>query len=121
MNMKTLNFTLLVFAFALIFSCADTKSPPNTLSEAEEREGWKLLFDGESLDGWRDYQGETVEGPWKVVDGTLEAQGEGADEYGYLSTTDQYENFILDFDWKIAEGGNSERKSTRLNSSHVAI
>lgn len=105
--MKTLNFIFTVFAFALFFSCADTKSPPNTLSEDEERDGWKLLFDGESLDGWRDYQGETVEGPWKVVDGMLEAQGEGADEYGYLSTTEQYENFILDFDWKIAEGGNS--------------
>lgn len=104
--MKTLYVLLLTLLTGLFFSCA-SEGPQNTLTEAEKNDGWKLLFDGESLNGWKDYQGESVNGPWKVEDGLLAAQGEGADEYGYLSTTDQYENFILTFDWKISEGGNS--------------
>ena len=39
-------------AFGLI-ACDNTKH--NTLTEQEKAEGWELLFDGETLDGWRDY------------------------------------------------------------------
>ncbi|MBY5957273.1 DUF1080 domain-containing protein [Membranicola marinus] len=104
--MKTTTLFLFL-AIVLGLSSCGQEPPANTLSDKEKSDGWKLLFDGNSLDGWRDYQGTEVTGPWKVVDGMMEAQGEGADEYGYLSTTDQYENFILTFNWKISEGGNS--------------
>lgn len=79
----------------------------NKLSTSEQKEGWKLLFDGKTLSGWRDYLGEDVKGPWKVEDGCLVSKGEGSDSTGYLISTDEYANFILTFDWKISKLGNS--------------
>jgi len=79
----------------------------NVLTEAEKAAGWELLFDGATLDGWRDYNGTEVTGIWVVENGTLAALGQGADEYGYIVSDKQYENFELVFDWKISQGGNS--------------
>ena len=79
----------------------------NVLTEAEKAAGWELLFDGQTLSGWRDYNGTGLTAPWVVEDGTLAALGKGDDGNGYIVTDKQYENFELVFDWKIATGGNS--------------
>ena len=79
----------------------------NTLTAEEIAAGWELLFDGETLKGWRDYNGTELTTPWVVENGTLAALGEGSDEFGYIVTDKLYENFELVFDWKIAKGGNS--------------
>ncbi|MCL2074466.1 MAG: DUF1080 domain-containing protein [Marinilabiliaceae bacterium] len=100
--MKKVNLYLLVFA-TILASCQQH----NVLTDAEKSAGWELLFDGETLAGWRDYNGTELNGPWIVENGTLSALGKGADEYGYLVTDKQYENFELLFDWKISTGGNS--------------
>ena len=49
----------------------------NALTSAEKAEGWQLLFDGKTLDGWRDYNGDTLSGPWTVENGTIAATGKG--------------------------------------------
>lgn len=91
---------------ALLGSC--TSAPlNNVLTEAEKAEGWKLLFDGKTLDGWRDYNGDSLTAPWVVEDGCIRAKGSGSDASGYIVTDTIYENFELAWDWKIAEGGNS--------------
>ena len=91
---------------ALLGSC--TPVPQNNmLTEAEKAEGWKLLFDGKTLDGWRDYNGDSLTAPWIVEDGCIRAKGSGSDASGYIVTDTIYENFELAWDWKIAEGGNS--------------
>jgi hypothetical protein len=91
---------------ALLGSC--TPVPQNNmLTEAEKAEGWKLLFDGQTLDGWRDYNGDSLTAPWIVEDGCIRAKGSGSDASGYIVTDTIYENFELAWDWKIAEGGNS--------------
>jgi hypothetical protein len=77
------------------------------LTNAEKAAGWELLFDGATLNGWRDYNGTGLTAPWIVEDGTLAALGKGSDGNGYIVTEKQYENFELVFDWKIAVGGNS--------------
>ena len=46
-------------------------TPPNTLTEAERREGWRLLFDGTTTNGWRGYRSNTVPAGWQVLDGAL--------------------------------------------------
>ncbi|MDD2931997.1 MAG: DUF1080 domain-containing protein, partial [Fermentimonas sp.] len=79
----------------------------NTLTQQELNDGWELLFDGTSLNGWRDYNGDSLTAPWFAEDGMIQAKGEGADEHGYIVTEKIYENFELVWDWKIAEGGNS--------------
>jgi len=83
------------------------KQADNQLTEQEMEEGWILLFDGKSLDGWRDFKAEGVTAPWKTEKGTLTSLGEGSDSTGYIVSEKEYENFILTFDWKISEGGNS--------------
>lgn len=83
------------------------KATHNELTEVEKADGWELLFDGKSLDNWRDYNGEELTIPWFVENGTITAKGDGSDESGYIVTKKQYENFILKWDWKIADEGNS--------------
>jgi len=108
--MKKKNFTWFMAAVSVILtvslvSCDGQKH--NTLTEEEIAAGWELLFDGETLNGWRDYNGTGLTAPWVVENSTLAALGEGADEFGYIVTDKLYENFELLFDWKIAPGGNS--------------
>ena len=91
----------------MLFASCDQAAKHNVLTDAEKAEGWQLLFDGTTLNGWRDYNGESLTAPWFVEDGMIQAKGEGADEHGYIVTDKLYENFELVWDWKIADGGNS--------------
>ena len=77
---------------------------PNTLTDAERAEGWKLLFDGTSTAGWRGY-GKTAmpDSGWSVVDGALTRTGRGGD----IVTNDKYKDFELALEWKVPPGGNS--------------
>jgi len=86
-------------------ACSGEK--PNTLTDKEKQDGWQLLFDGETLNGWRDYNGTTLTQPWHVVEGCIQAKGDGSDASGYIVTDKQYENFELSWDWKLSKGGNS--------------
>ena len=86
-------------------SCATTSH--NKLTLEEKNAGWQLLFDGKTLNGWRDYNGEKLTVPWFAANGTIQAKGGGGDAHGYIVAKKNYENFDLVWDWKIAEGGNS--------------
>ncbi len=79
----------------------------NTLSKQEKAEGWKLLFDGQSTDGWRGYKMTELPAAWSAIDGTLMSAGEGGDIGGDIITVDEYENFHLKLDWKLSPEGNS--------------
>jgi hypothetical protein len=82
----------------------------NTLSAAEQKEGFQLLFDGSSKNGWHIYNNRSDGAAWKVTDGVLyldkaaKRAGAGA---GDLVTNEEYENFHLKLDWKIDTAGNS--------------
>lgn len=75
----------------------------NTLTAEEKNAGWRLLFDGQSTTGWRNYGKQTMSDGWKVEDGTLTRTGAGGD----IITQDQFGNFELSLEWKIESGGNS--------------
>lgn len=81
-----------------------TTTPMNALSAAEQQAGWKLLFDGKTTAGWRNYRKETIGPGWTVVDGILTRSGDNA---GDIVTAEKYKNFELALDWRISEGGNS--------------
>lgn len=102
---KNLFLSCVTLAALTFASCTPVQH--NTLTENEKAEGWQLLFDGQTLNGWRDYNGTALTGPWEVVDGTIQADGGGSDANGYIVTDKQYENFELQWDWKISKGGNS--------------
>lgn len=98
-------FLVACSALFVFTACEETKQ--NVLTPEEVADGWQLLFDGETLTGWRDYNGTTLTMPWHVVDGCIQAKGEGSDESGYIVTEKQYENFELSWDWKLSKAGNS--------------
>lgn len=97
----------LLTVFALAFAAGDRVMAEdggvNTLTAAEKSAGWKLLFDGKSLDGWRGFESTTPPEGWKLVDGALTRMGRGGD----LVTVDQFGDFELRLQWKLGEGGNS--------------
>ena len=101
---KFIGCSLLFTAFVMI-SCTEGKQ--NALTEEEIAGGWTLLFDGETLNGWKDYNKATLTNPWHVVNGCIQAKGNGSDEEGYIVTVKEYENFELSWDWKLSKGGNS--------------
>lgn len=80
----------------------------NQLTEAEQADGWRLLFDGNTADQWKIYNTDTLVG-WQIKDGELIALGEGGlNGHGAdIITREQFENFEMKVDWKVSEGGNS--------------
>ncbi|WP_434084132.1 3-keto-disaccharide hydrolase [Fodinibius sediminis] len=83
----------------------------NTLTSQEKEEGWVLLFDGETTNGWRGvYKEAFPEKGWKVEDGLLKvvASGGGESEFGGdIITENQYGNFEFSLEFKLTEGANS--------------
>jgi hypothetical protein len=75
----------------------------NTLSAKEQRDGWRLLFDGKTLNGWRAYKADTIGPSWKVIDGVLTKTRPGDD----IVTRDSYANFELAWEWRVTPAGNS--------------
>ena len=80
----------------------------NSLTPNERAMGWRLLFNGRDLDGWRSYQGGTAPAMWKVHDGLLELTAtSGQMSGGDLVTADEYGSFEMTIDWKVDRDGNS--------------
>ena len=120
-NLLALSSILLMLL--LLTNCGDCDSKvekatsPNTLTEAEIADGWKLLFDGKSFDGWRGIGIDGVpEGHWKIVNGSIQKIASGdvptkADgqpvKGGDLISKKTFQNFELKFEWKISKGSNS--------------
>jgi hypothetical protein len=66
--------------------------------------GWIMLFNGKDLTGWRNYKKKDVSGGWEVKDGALCRVDKAARD---IVTTEQYDNFILELDYKVPEHANS--------------
>lgn len=75
---------------------------PNTLTEQEKKDGWKLLFDGTSLNGWRAYKKKDTAG-WVARNGMIVLEKGGGD----LLTEEQYANFEFSADFRFIKGNNS--------------
>ena len=101
--MRTASSLLLVVALSLPSTLAGAQENPNMLTEKEKQDGWRLLFDGSTTNGWRGFKKNSVPDGWKVVDGAIARVGEAGD----LITNDEFGNFELALQWKIAPGGNS--------------
>ena len=95
-----------IIGFVIFLSATAQNDRINTLSEKEKKEGWRLLFNGKNLDGWRTFQGREITG-WKVIDGVLYNSGVGSDHGGDIITREKFQNFELELEWKIAPQSNS--------------
>ncbi|MCE7064574.1 DUF1080 domain-containing protein [Dyadobacter sp. CY326] len=98
----------LIFAFTNSFSQA-----LNTLSAAEKKDGWKLLFDGKDLKGWHAYGGKEVGTAWQIEQGAIklnvpERAGNKAKNGGDI-VIDEVINGDFEFkaEWKVSKYANS--------------
>lgn len=90
---------------------------PNTLSQKEIKEGWKLLFDGKTTSGWRGAnQDEFPEQGWSIENDMLTVlpRGKGGD----IVTDSMYSNFELSFDFKAPLNSNSGVKYFVLEDTY---
>jgi len=87
-------------------------STHNTLSDQQKQEGWQLLFDGNSLNGWHKYGGEPVGSAWKVADSSIYLDASQMENWqikggGDIVTDEEFGDFHLKLDWKVDTNGNS--------------
>ena len=111
---------------------------PNGLSVRERAAGWRLLFDGATLAGWRGLGYDSVPSAhWNVVQGTIHKIPSGKVPTmpdgqpaagGDLMTTSSFRDFEMEFDWKVAPGANSgvkynvsEEMSLKNSKNHAAL
>lgn len=148
MNIKTMNAAIrrilalsLALVLGFVFTSCEQEAAideANQLSSVEQEEGWELLFDGSSFDGWTGLgRDEIPEAHWTIEDGTIKKIPSGevpvADdgqplEGGDIMTEDTYRNYELKWEWKLSEGGNSglkynvnEEMSTSNEPVHAAL
>ena len=94
----------LLLGTVLIFLATPlTAQEHNRLTAAERAAGWQLLFDGNSLEGWRGYNSEFMPTGWSVENGLLTRTGPGGD----IITEQQFGDFELYLEWLVGPGGNS--------------
>ncbi|WP_299163734.1 DUF1080 domain-containing protein [uncultured Eudoraea sp.] len=83
----------------------------NQLTIDEEKNGWKLLWDGSTTNGWRGARLDDfpAEG-WVIENGELIVLSSGGEESsagGDIVTDDLYGNFEFQLDFKLTKGANS--------------
>jgi hypothetical protein len=115
------------------FAAPTAAQRPNQLTAAERAAGWRLLFDGTSLAGWRGLGYDSVPtAHWRVVDGAIVktpsakvrrlADGQPA-AGGDLMSIESFRDFELAFEWRVTPGANSGVKynvSEELSLAHAA-
>ncbi|MEO2123691.1 MAG: DUF1080 domain-containing protein [bacterium] len=95
--------TLLLGAVLVFLANPLTAQEHNRLTAAERAAGWQLLFDGNSLEGWRGYNSEFMPNGWSVENGMLIRTGPGGD----IITEQQFGDFEFYLEWLVGPGGNS--------------
>lgn len=101
---------------------------PNNLAEDEKNNGYKLLFDGNTFDGWKSVRtGNTPDKGWRIKNGALSVEKSDGGEStngGDIVTADQYNAFDFSFEFKMTPGANSGVKyfvTLEENTSGSAI
>lgn len=106
---KITSFTWL-FIIGILFSNTSFSQIPNTLTQKETQQGWRLLFNGKDLVGWHSYQEKVPGKAWQVQDGAIFLNKNNKsvyNDYADLVTDDEYENFDLKIEWKMEPCANS--------------
>jgi len=95
---------------------------PNHLTKYEKQDGWSLLFDGETSNGWRGaYLPDFPKRDWAVGNGTItvyQSAGKEGGDGGDIVTVGEYKAFDLSFEFKLTPGANSGVKYFVTLSEH---
>ena len=79
----------------------------NRLELPVDKNGFITLFDGQTFAGWRGYGKSYMPSKWKVQDGAIYFDSKAKGEGGDIIFAHKFQNFELEMEWKISEGGNS--------------
>jgi len=112
---RVMSSALFVAAFVLTHASAQqnksAETPPNTLTAQEMKDGWKLLFDGKTMNGWRGaYMDSLPKKGWEARDGMLIVRESGGGEASFggdIVTKEEFSSFELKVDFKLTAGANS--------------
>lgn len=106
-------------ALALAVSVTSAGEIPNQLTKQEKAAGWKLLFDGHTTQGWHAFKKQSFPAKgWVVEDGWLHCLGQHG---GDVLSDGQYDQFELEWEWKLEPKGNSGLKYFVLETRNSAI
>ena len=93
-------------ALACLVAARSASAAANQLTASEKKAGWRLLFDGKTTQGWRGYKLSAMPAKgWKIEDGILKKVG--GERGGDIITEALFDDFDLQWQWRIAPGGNS--------------
>jgi hypothetical protein len=98
--------TILLASFLIPVNKSPQQTADNTLTAAEKKSGWVLLFDGKTTNGWRTYQ-NLPDDSWEIAKGQLHCKHDGVTKRADLVTKEEYPSFELVMDWKVEKGCNS--------------
>ncbi|MCK7553773.1 DUF1080 domain-containing protein [Chitinophaga sedimenti] len=107
MRKKSRQATMMAALLALSVSSCTSPPRDNSLSAEEKKDGWTLLFDGETLSEWHVYNQPSGVSNWKAVNHTIYCDPTRPVAPADLVTNKIYKDYILQFDWKLSEAGNS--------------
>jgi hypothetical protein len=105
MMTKKISVFAMVGILAIVFNCG--LQAQNVLTEEEKSDGFMLLFDGKSTDGWRGYQKDAPPERWLVEDEAIHFNPKAEGSRGDIVYDKEFSDFHLKLEWKIAEAGNS--------------
>jgi hypothetical protein len=106
-------------ALTLLGTSLLAAEPANHLTSKQMAEGWKLLFDGTTTQGWHSFKKQAFpDNGWTVEDGWLHCSGQKG---GDVLSNAKYDQFDLQWDWKQARVGNSGVKYFVLESRKAAL
>ena len=110
-NIRICTENVASYASPEVLATPQVNAIDNALSPREKAEGWQLLWDGKTSEGWRGARLNAFpEKGWTIRDGVLTVEkGNGGESTngGDIVTTKKYRNFMLSVDFQITQGANS--------------
>ncbi|MCX6925785.1 MAG: DUF1080 domain-containing protein [Verrucomicrobia bacterium] len=124
MKPRYLTIQCCLLAWVLNSATGLSGSPANQLTDEEKSAGWGLLFDGKTTQGWRSFKKQSFpDKGWVVEDGWLRCLGKGGGNKGGgdIITVAEFDDFELQWEWKLAPAANSGVKYFVLETRNAAL
>jgi hypothetical protein len=110
---RNIIFSVIAAALFLLMSSSLSSQSVNSLTRAEKKQGWILLFNGKNFDGWRQCNGTAMPANWTIDDNAMKVFTAEGKRPGEMANGDivygkkKFRNFELSIDWKVSKMANS--------------
>jgi len=90
-----------------LYAELDKNPATNTLSKKEKGNGWQLLFDGKTTNGWHGFNMKVFPDCWAIEDESFTMNSKGGNEDQDIITDKKYRSFAFSVDYKLTKAANS--------------